>query len=63
MKIKIHPSHEMTDWESTIVTLISTPRFGKIRRCINCDAEHAKTVAGEACHDELKSKCLGIQDE
>lgn len=47
----------MTEWENTIVTLISTPRFGSIRRCLNCEGEHAKTVCGEDCHDSLLHKC------
>ena len=55
-----HPSHEMTEWESTIVTLISTSRFGQIRRCKKCEGEHAKTAAGEAMHEELREKCCGI---
>jgi hypothetical protein len=54
---QIDPSHEMTEWESAVVTLISTARFGEIRRCKNCEAEHARTVAGEAMHDELYSAC------
>lgn len=52
-----HPSHEMTEWRGAIVTLISTSRFGSIRECKNCGAEHAKTAAGEAMHDELKVAC------
>lgn len=57
MKVVIHESHKMTPWESTIVTLISTPRFGQIRRCEKCKAEHAKTASGEDCHHELIAKC------
>lgn len=52
-----HESHDMTEWESTIVTIISTPRFGSIRECRHCGAEQAKTVAGEAMHDELRLAC------
>lgn len=55
--IEIDKSHKMTEWENTIVTLISTPRFGSIRRCLNCEGEHAKTVCGEDCHDSLLHKC------
>jgi hypothetical protein len=58
--IKIHESHKMTEWEETIVTLISTPRFGQIRRCENCDAEQAKTVCGEDYHDSLLHKCSAL---
>jgi len=58
MKNEPHPSHEMTEWESTIVTIISTSRFGKFRKCKNCGAEQAETVAGKAMHEELKNPCL-----
>jgi len=54
---KPHPSHKMTKWESTIVTLISTSRFGEIRKCKNCGAEEARTVCGHAMHDELRVSC------
>jgi hypothetical protein len=57
MKVEIHESHDMTPWKSTIVTLISTPRFGSIRSCRKCGAEHAKTVCGEDCHSQLITKC------
>ena len=56
-----HASHDMTEWESTIVTLANTPRFGQIRECKNCGAEEAKTVAGHAMHDELYTRCVGEQ--
>ena len=52
-----HRSHNMTDWKSTIVTLISTSRFGELRECRNCGGEHAFTVAGEAMHVELTRPC------
>lgn len=58
-KHKPHPSHKMVKWESTIVTLVSTPHFGSLRRCKNCEAEHAVTVSGEGIHDELLKPCLG----
>ena len=54
---KIHPSHKMGKWEHTIVTIIATSRFGKIRRCKHCKAEQAETVAGKAMHDELRVEC------
>lgn len=59
-KKEVHPSHDMTEWRSTIVTLIETPRFGTIRECKNCCAEHAKTAAGEGMHDELLEPCLYV---
>lgn len=55
-----HPSHDMTEWESTIVTIIETPRFGMFRKCKNCEAEQAVTAAGEGFHAELKYPCEGI---
>jgi len=58
MPREIHPSHEMTEWDhNAIVTIIETPRFGSIRECKHCGAEHAKTVAGEGHHDELFVRC------
>lgn len=56
-KFQPHPSHDMTDWESDIVTLVSTPRFGRIRQCRKCEAEQAETAAGAAHHDELERPC------
>ncbi len=53
----IDKSHEMSEWESAIVTFFSTSRFGSIRRCNNCDAEHAKTVCVEQMHSELRVPC------
>lgn len=58
-----HASHDMTEWESSIVTITSTARFGSIRECKNCGAEHAKTVAGEAMEDELYSPCWAATKE
>lgn len=58
MTCEPHPSHDMTDWESTVVTIIATPRFGSLRECRNCGGEHAKTVSGEAMHDELRAPCV-----
>lgn len=59
-KDEVHPSHDMTDWESSIVTLNSTSRFGTIRECKHCCAEHVKTAAGEGMHDELLEPCLYV---
>lgn len=56
-KLMPHPSHTMGPWRSAMVQLSSTPRFGVIRNCINCDAEHAQTSAGEAMHEELYERC------
>ena len=52
-------NYKMTKWESTIVTIIATPRFGQFRKCKKCGAEQAKTAAGEGIHDELRVKCQG----
>lgn len=48
----------MTDWESSLVTVAETARFGRMRRCKRCRAEHAYTVRGEAMRDELYRACL-----
>lgn len=53
-----HPSHKMTKWRGTIVTLLETSRFGELRECKNCGAEHARTAAGEANHPGLESVCV-----
>jgi hypothetical protein len=55
-----HPSHEMGPWESSIVTIVATARFGSIRKCEHCGAEEAKTVCGHAAHDELAVECPGV---
>ena len=57
MTNEIHESHDMTEWTASIVTLIATPRFGTVRECKNCGAEHARTAAGQGIHDELKVPC------
>jgi hypothetical protein len=54
---KPHPSHKMTEWESTVVTLIDTPRFGKLRRCEYCKAEEAESVSGHRAHLGLAEPC------
>jgi len=54
---EVHESHKMSKWESTIVKMTSTPRFGQSRFCLNCEAEHLKTVAGESLDDELLKPC------
>lgn len=54
--------HDMTPWKSTIVTFSSgNSRFGRIRRCKNCDAEHADGMqpSGGEVHDELATTCEG----
>ena len=54
---KPHESHDMTEWENTIVTISSTSRFGDIRECKKCTAEEARTVCGHAAHNELSKPC------
>lgn len=54
-----HPSHIMSEWKGTIVTLVETSRFGDIRTCTACGAEHARTAAGTAAHEELTEPCNG----
>jgi hypothetical protein len=57
LRKKIHESHKMGPWRGTVITLISTSRFGEIRVCLICGAEHARTACGEDYHDELMLKC------
>ncbi len=57
-----HPSHKMTPWKDTIVTLVSTSRFGQFRMCELCEAEEAKTAAGQAHHPELDQPCPFAED-
>lgn len=54
---QIHPSHEMGEWEHTVVTIYSTSRYGKLRKCKKCEAEEAETIAGKAQHPELFWEC------
>lgn len=58
-KFQPHETHAMTEWHSTIVTLINTPRFGKWRKCKKCGAEEAKSVCGHKWHGALEKKCNG----
>ena len=55
---KPHSSHKMTKWKETIVTLIATPRFGRVRYCAYCGAGQAETVAGRDANQELALECL-----
>ena len=54
-----HASHKMGKWRRTIVTLIATSRFGRLRKCKGCEAEQAETVCGRAAHEELDYECEG----
>ena len=56
-KWKPHRTQEMTKWESSIITLIATARFGQIRQCVHCEAEEAKTACGHKAHEELNFLC------
>ena len=55
-----HASHQMDEWCDTVVTIIATSRFGRLRKCEKCDAEQAETAAGRAAHPELNRKCEAI---
>lgn len=57
---KPHETHDMSEWDNTIVTLVETPRFGRIRHCLNCGAEQAETAAGRSAHKELANSCTCI---
>lgn len=54
---EIHPSHTMSEWRSTIISMPNSDRFGQIRVCEACEAEQAKTVTGTFTHKELWSAC------
>ena len=56
-------SHDMTEWENTIVTILSTPRFGRFRKCRKCGGEQAETAAGEGVWSELKVRCEADDEE
>jgi len=53
-----HPSHCMSRWKSKVVTLIDTPRFGRVRKCKNCGAEQMESVAGFRLDKELRELCV-----
>ncbi|HEY9084787.1 MAG TPA: hypothetical protein VIN40_02455 [Candidatus Tyrphobacter sp.] len=38
-KLNPHTSHNMTEWELSIVALSQATRFGRMRRCKRCRAE------------------------
>lgn len=56
-RINIHPTHRMTKWRSTIVTIIATPRFGRLRECKKCGLEQAETGQGYFTNGPLLSPC------
>ena len=55
----LHRSHKMTPWRDSIITIISTPRFGEVRTCKKCGGEQAKTVTGTHTMPELRLPCSG----
>ncbi len=57
-KLNPHASHAMTDWELSVVTVADTTRFGRIRHCKRCSADHAYTARSETMRDELYRACL-----
>lgn len=61
-KLIPHPSHDMTEWASTIVSLTGgTPRLGRLRMCKSCEGEHAITGTGEAMQAVLDRKCPEVE--
>lgn len=61
-KLIPHPSHNMTEWASTVVSLTGgTPRLGRLRMCKSCEGEHAITGTGEAMQDVLDRKCPEVE--
>lgn len=53
----LHKSHKMTKWRDTVVTIIDTPRFGRLRACKNCGHEQAETVTGRHTQQALREPC------
>jgi hypothetical protein len=60
---RIHPSHKMSAWRSTIISTANSDRFGELRECLNCGAEQASTVTGSHSHDELRKPCPSVPNE
>lgn len=56
-KTRIHPTHKMSKWRSTIISTANSDRFGRLRKCVKCGAEQASTVTGTHAHDELRKPC------
>lgn len=54
-----HATHDMSRWRSDMITLIDTPRFGRIRKCKKCGYEQAETAAGADWDSELGQPCGG----
>ena len=57
---RIHPTHKMSAWKSTIISTANSDRFGELRKCLNCGAEQGSTVTGTHSHDELREPCSSV---
>lgn len=54
---EVHWTHRMGPWESEVVTILETPRFGSLRSCRACGGEQARTAAGHGTDPELRRPC------
>lgn len=53
----VHPSHDMTEWESKIMAPSGTERFYAYRQCKNCEYEHYHHPAGKFLDHQLEVEC------
>lgn len=58
-----HPSHNMTEWRSTIISMASNDRFASIRKCANCEAEEAIPGQSHIRHVELDTPCVVMPND
>jgi len=57
-----HESHDMGEWESTIVACASNDRFGQIRKCKKCKAEEVK-AGGPGSHYFETELCIECSED
>ncbi len=53
----VHPSHDMTEWESKIMAPSGTERFYAYRQCKNCEYEPYHHPAGQFLNYQLEVEC------
>jgi len=60
MEAKPDPTHVFGEWGSTIVSCASSDRFGRVRRCTNCQCIEV-FAGGAGSHyweDEAQQPCV-----
>jgi len=60
--LKIHESHQMTDFKSEIRCPCETSRFYAVRECKVCGAEEIKHPAGHFFDKELECECRSEEE-